>query len=67
MRPQPDHDPKELHSTSSARDELLGDTNPSMVRHELGANVGGPVELDAMPFGYEGVVPSSRGGGVGMR
>lgn len=60
MRPPLDHDPKELHSTSSARGELLGDANPSMVRHELGANVGGPVELDATPLGY-------GGDGVGRR
>ncbi|KAH6623464.1 hypothetical protein F5144DRAFT_362378 [Chaetomium tenue] len=65
---------KELHSTSYAGGELLGDTNPSMVRHELGAGVGGPVELDAGGYGGEygvdgryGGLGQAGGGGVGGR
>lgn len=53
-------EPKELHSTSSGRTELLGDTNPSMGTHELGTDLG-PVELDATP--RYAMPPPAAGGG----
>lgn len=66
MPPAPDDAGlKELHSTSFNGGELLGDTNPSMVRHELGAGVGGPVELDAVPVPVGGEYGYGGGGGGG--
>ncbi|KAH6847421.1 hypothetical protein B0I37DRAFT_415165 [Chaetomium sp. MPI-CAGE-AT-0009] len=60
-----DTDARELHSTSSARTELLGDTNPSVVTHELGVNVRGPVELDAVPLAGGGGGGGGEVGGEG--